>query len=134
MITTVISMPELNGIELVKRLRTQPEFDHVPILVLTAFDNEKMDKAIRAGAHRAINKPAILDSLMDEVRDLFSRVGARIRSPQALGDSHQYRVFGAGFINQPVNRWLQMVEVRLDQVRLRAGIQPLRNISLIARA
>ena len=67
-----ISVPELGSIELVKQLRAQPELDNVPILVLTAFGNEEMDQAIKAGAHRAMNKPVHLDSLMDEVRELLA--------------------------------------------------------------
>jgi DNA-binding response OmpR family regulator len=67
-----ISRPALNAIELVRQLRAQPELDNVPILVLTAFGNEEMDQAIRAGAHRAMNKPVHLDSLMDEVRQLLA--------------------------------------------------------------
>jgi hypothetical protein len=39
-----------------------------------------------------------------------------------------------GFNNQPINSLFQVVKVRLDQVRLRAGIQPFLNISSIARA
>jgi hypothetical protein len=49
----------------------QSEFDNVQRLVLTAFGNEEMDKAIRAGAHRAMNKPVLVDWLMDEVRELL---------------------------------------------------------------
>ena len=72
LIITDISMPELNGIELVKQLKTQPELNNVPILVLTAFGDAEMDQAIRAGAHRAMSKPVHLDSLMDEVRELLA--------------------------------------------------------------
>ena len=72
LIITDISMPGVNGIELVKQLDAQPELDNVPILVLTAFGDEEMDKAIRAGAHRAMSKPVHLDSLMDEVRLLLT--------------------------------------------------------------
>jgi len=72
LIITDISMPGVNGIELVKQLGAQPELDNVPILVLTAFGDEEMDKAIRAGAHRAMSKPVHLDSLMDEVRMLLT--------------------------------------------------------------
>jgi DNA-binding response OmpR family regulator len=72
LIITDISMPGVNGIELVKQLGAQPELDNVPILVLTAFGDEEMDKAIRAGAHRAMSKPVHLDSLMDEVRLLLT--------------------------------------------------------------
>jgi DNA-binding response OmpR family regulator len=67
-----ISAPELNGVELVKQLRTQPELDNVPILVLTGYGDEEMNQAIRAGAHRAMNKPVHLDSLMEEVRQLLA--------------------------------------------------------------
>jgi len=67
-----LGTPELGGIELVKQLREQPELDNVPILVLTSFGNDEMDQAIRAGAHRAINKPVHVDSLMAEVRELIA--------------------------------------------------------------
>jgi two-component system chemotaxis response regulator CheY len=65
-------MSEVDGVELVKQLSAQPELDNVPILVLTAFGDEEMNQAIRAGAHRAMSKPVHLDSLMDEVRQLLA--------------------------------------------------------------
>jgi DNA-binding response OmpR family regulator len=71
LILTDISLPELSGIELVKQLRAEPQLDNVPILVLTGLGKEEMDLAIRAGAHRAMNKPVHIDSLMDEVRELL---------------------------------------------------------------
>ncbi len=71
LIITDISMPELSGIDMVKQLRAQPELAHVPILVLSALGREEMDEAIRAGADRAINKPVLLDALVDEVRELL---------------------------------------------------------------
>ena len=67
-----IGLPELSGIELVRQLSEEPEVDNVPILVLTSLGNDEMDQAIRAGAHRAMNKPVHLDSLMDEVRQLLA--------------------------------------------------------------
>lgn len=67
-----ISKPEPSATDLVKQFRTQPELDNVPILVLTAFGNDEMDLAIRAGAHRSMSKPVHVDSLMDEVRGLLA--------------------------------------------------------------
>jgi two-component system chemotaxis response regulator CheY len=72
LIITDISLPETNGIDLIKQLSAQPELDNVPILVLTAYGDEEMDKAIRAGAHRAMGKPVHLDSLIAEVRQLLA--------------------------------------------------------------
>lgn len=56
---TDVSMPELTGIDMVRQLRAQPEFENVPILVLTAFGKEEMDQAIR----------------WDEVRELLAESG-----------------------------------------------------------
>ena len=72
LIITDISMPEIDGLELVRQLRTQSEFERLPILVLTAFGADQMDQAIQAGAHRALNKPVHFDGLIDDVRELLA--------------------------------------------------------------
>jgi len=77
LIITDISMPELDGIEMVKQLRTHSELTAVPILVLTAMGKEEIDEAIRAGANRAMNKPILLDALVDDVRELLSEAKPR---------------------------------------------------------
>jgi CheY-like chemotaxis protein len=72
LIITDIEMPVLDGIEMVKKLRAQPDTQNVPILVLTAFGKEVIDNSIRAGANRAMAKPVLLDELMNDVRELLS--------------------------------------------------------------
>lgn len=72
LIITDISMPEIDGLELVRQLRTQSEFKSLPILVLTAFGLDQMDQAIKAGANRALNKPVHFDGLIDDVREMLS--------------------------------------------------------------
>lgn len=72
LIITVVAMPGLDGLEMVRQLRAQPEHKLVPILVLTALGTEDMDQAIRAGATRAMSKPLLLDALADEVKDLLA--------------------------------------------------------------
>jgi DNA-binding response OmpR family regulator len=72
LIITDISMPEIDGLELVRQLRTQSEFESLPILVLTAFGADQMDQAIQAGANRALNKPVHFDGLIDDVRELLA--------------------------------------------------------------
>ena len=72
LIITDINMPELDGIELIRQLRAQREFETLPILVLTAFGRDQMDQAINSGANRALNKPAHFDALIDDVRELLA--------------------------------------------------------------
>ena len=81
LIITDIEMPELNGLDLVKELRAQPETRDIPIIVLSALGNAEMDKAIRAGADRAMHKPVLLDGLADESRDLLARSNTKDRQP-----------------------------------------------------
>ena len=73
LIITDISMPGLSGIEMIKELRATPELQNTPVMVLSALGSAEMDEAIKAGADRAMNKPVLLDSLVDEVRDMLSR-------------------------------------------------------------
>jgi CheY-like chemotaxis protein len=72
LIITDISMPGLDGVEMVKRVRQQSELKNVPILVLTAMGKDEIDQAIRAGANRAMNKPILLDALTDDIREMLS--------------------------------------------------------------
>ena len=72
LIITDIDMPNLDGIEVVKRLRAQTQFQSLPILVLTSFGDEQMEEAIRAGANRAAAKPTHFDSLIDDVNELLA--------------------------------------------------------------
>jgi DNA-binding response OmpR family regulator len=71
LIITDISMPELDGLELVGQLRKLSEFGTIPILVLTAFGRDQMEEAIKAGATRALNKPVHFDELIEDVREML---------------------------------------------------------------
>jgi DNA-binding response OmpR family regulator len=73
LIITDISMPELDGLDLVRQLRTQSEFATLPILVLTAFGDDHLTEAIRVGASRALNKPVLFDGLIDDVREMLAQ-------------------------------------------------------------
>ena len=72
LIITDISMPGLDGVEMVKQIRQKSDLKNVPILVLTAMGKEEMEQAILAGANRAMNKPVLLDALVDDVREMLS--------------------------------------------------------------
>lgn len=77
LIITDISMPGLDGVEMVQQVRQKSELKDVPILVLTAMGKEEMEQAIRAGANRAMNKPVLLDALADDVREMLSESEAQ---------------------------------------------------------
>lgn len=57
-VITDVNMPMLDGISLVKQLRTQPDLKHVPILILTTEDTVEMkNRGRQAGATGWMVKP-----------------------------------------------------------------------------
>ena len=52
-------MPELNGIQLLKKIKKHPSFQKIPFVMLTSFEDEKRyQEAIDEGALDYILKPA----------------------------------------------------------------------------
>ena len=70
LIITDINMPEMDGIEFIKKIRSIKSCASIPILVLTANLDEYKDKAKEAGATGWILKPfepAVLLETIDKV-------------------------------------------------------------------
>jgi len=65
-------MPELNGIELLKKVRSTPPLQHIPFLILTiSKDESKSSEAIQAGATDFLTKPLPADRLQEKIRQIF---------------------------------------------------------------
>lgn len=63
-----IQMPDVNGIDLTKVIRQTPDYEHKPILMLTAMHEKAyMDRAFMAGATDYVSKPF-------DFKDLYSRI------------------------------------------------------------
>jgi len=73
MIITDINMPNMNGIEMIKRLRSLPNVKHVPIMAITAYGNGVAQEALDAGADRATTKPIQFGALVAEIREMLAR-------------------------------------------------------------
>jgi two-component system chemotaxis response regulator CheY len=70
-IVTDINMPRLSGIDMIRMLRQQPEFNSVPILVMTAYGDDIARDAVASGATQALPKPVDFDSLVGAIKDLL---------------------------------------------------------------
>lgn len=66
-ILTDIAMPDMDGLELVKFIRDNEKFTHIPIVVMTAFNSYYLKWADCVGANRTIAKPF-------EPEDLFATI------------------------------------------------------------
>ena len=83
LIITDINMPNLNGIEMIKRLRREPGTKRVPIMAITAYGNGVAREALEAGANRSATKPIQFSALILDIRELLAESASR----NSLADS-----------------------------------------------
>ena len=62
------NMPEMNGMELLKSMRQNPEFDSLKvIMVTTETEMDQMASALEAGANEYVMKPFTKDILVEKL-------------------------------------------------------------------
>jgi DNA-binding response OmpR family regulator/HPt (histidine-containing phosphotransfer) domain-containing protein len=73
-----LDMPEYNGIELCRAVRTDPQWANLPIMFLTAHTAElAIDRVFAAGADDFIPKPAAAAALVTRIINRLERIGLR---------------------------------------------------------
>src|SRR5215216_3768947 len=73
LILTDLLMPEMTGLELIRRLRRVSSFDLIPIIVMSASDRTYLAAAVGAGAETALHKPEDMDALVKTVNQVLAR-------------------------------------------------------------
>lgn len=79
------SMPEMGGVEVLRKIRLSLELCHIPVLMLTGRSGETdKDIALQAGASGYLKKPFdpaeltfVVDDLLEKVRQQAERVKAQ---------------------------------------------------------
>jgi two-component system, sensor histidine kinase and response regulator len=72
-----VMMPEMDGFEVVRRIRRDRRFRSVPIVLITAYDDPFMERGWRLGADDFIRKPIEYDELMERIRNCCPADDAR---------------------------------------------------------
>jgi CheY-like chemotaxis protein len=71
LVLTDLMMPVMDGVELIRRLRDEPETAGLPVVAITADATEQAERQAReAGAIDVITKPIDLPALLERLRDL----------------------------------------------------------------
>ena len=72
LLLTDINMPVMDGVELLRRIKTSPKLTGIPIIVITSTSNTDFEaKIIAVGALAVLNKP-VNPSLLAEALEVFS--------------------------------------------------------------
>ncbi len=67
LILTDIAMPEMSGLELMKAVREDDEFSHVPIILMSSFEGGSLTLSWIEGASGVIAKPFQPDDLFETI-------------------------------------------------------------------
>jgi CheY-like chemotaxis protein len=77
LVITDLTMPNLDGVEMIKQIRSEPETAHIPLIVYTAYGSELTESAIQAGAYKAYSKPFDLEEMVELIDDLLDQSQSR---------------------------------------------------------
>ncbi|MEB3288845.1 MAG: PAS domain S-box protein [Leptolyngbya sp.] len=77
-----IQMPNLNGIDAIVAIRANPQFQDLPIIVLTALVmEEEREKCLMAGANEYLRKPVRLRTLWETIEHLYQSANPHPMEP-----------------------------------------------------
>lgn len=74
LIITDVEMPEMDGIELCRKLKSNPRTLQIPIVILSSLDREEdIKKGYKAGASTYISKAQAKDSLIETIETVLQK-------------------------------------------------------------
>ncbi len=69
------NMPNMNGLDLLKKVRSDPDLKEIPILMVTAeAEKERVIAAIQAGVNNYVVKPFTGEILKEKIENIFDKV------------------------------------------------------------
>lgn len=72
LIVSDISMPEMDGIDLIKKIKSDKRTSHIPIILLTAINGQEQQiKGLETGANDYITKPFNFEVLNAKIKNLL---------------------------------------------------------------
>jgi len=75
LIMSDLNMPYMDGIELVKTLKSDPTLSHIPVLMVTTeADPEERQKAMEAGANAYLVKPVTAETVSSNIKDIIKKM------------------------------------------------------------
>lgn len=82
-----LMLPRMDGWEICRRVKSDPELSHIPIMMLTArSSSDDVVQGLDLGADDYMRKPFPLDELLARVRALLRRSGAEPDSRKVIED------------------------------------------------
>ncbi len=77
LVMTDLNMPYMDGMELIKTLRADPQLSEIPVLMVTTEnDEEERAKALSSGANGYLVKPVTGDAIAQNIKSIIKQMFA----------------------------------------------------------
>ncbi len=111
-------MPEMDGLEMLQRIRKDFQISHIPVIILTAKnDDEAKTRATNLGANAYITKPFSKDYLVARMEQLLSErklFRERVKQPSENDDTDNYEHYLVKKDVQLLEKIHQVIEENMD--------------------
>jgi CheY-like chemotaxis protein len=85
-ILTDLMTPEMTGLEFIHQIRRAANYDRVPIIAMSAYDQTYLAAAIAAGADAALHKPEDMDILVETIKQALAKNNGRAIAKKEVKD------------------------------------------------
>ncbi|NNF80034.1 MAG: PleD family two-component system response regulator [Rhizobiales bacterium] len=127
-----VMMPGMDGIEVCRRIKGNPQHNHIPVVMVTALDSpEDRVRGIEAGADDFLTKPVNDVALFCRVRSLLrlkmltDELRARAETSEAAGLAEQIE---AEYVQNP-GRILLVDDLDMSVERIRGSLQGIYDVT-----
>ncbi len=73
-VVTDWNMPNVTGLELLKKIRADEKLKHLPVLMVTAeAEKEQIIEAIKSGVNNYVVKPFTADTMKEKIEKIFEK-------------------------------------------------------------
>lgn len=115
LIVSDISMPEMDGLELCKKVRSQQRTAHLPIVLLTARAEEAQQlEALETGATDYITKPFNFEVLLSRIKNIISQQSSLRKTFQQHIEANPSEVAISSADEEFIRHALEIVEKHIS--------------------
>ncbi|WP_419698489.1 hybrid sensor histidine kinase/response regulator transcription factor [Mucilaginibacter sp. NFX135] len=115
LVVTDISMPEMSGIDLCRKIRNDKRTSHIPVVLLTAITGEEQQlEGLETGANDYLTKPFNFEILLSKLKNILAIQEDMRKTYQKQLDVKPTDVETESFDEVFIKRALQLIEKNID--------------------
>ncbi len=78
LVITDLNMPHMDGIELIRSIRSNPDLSEIPILMITTeSDDKEKAAALGSGANGYVVKPVTGEAIIENIKSIVNQKAAK---------------------------------------------------------